>query len=112
MSINWGEEEAGFAENLTDQVTLQVETQAKYAGYIEKQHQEIAKAARLEHTAIPSDFDFDRVSGLSAEVCEKLKRHRPETVAHASRISGVTPAAVSLLLVYLKRKPVVEVACE
>lgn len=112
MTVDWQEQDLRFADSLTEQIKMQVETQAKYAGYIEKQHQEIAKAARLEHTAIPSDFDYDRVSGLSAEVCEKLKRQKPETVAHASRISGVTPAAVSLLLVYIKRKPAAEVICE
>ncbi|MEM9601533.1 MAG: tRNA uridine-5-carboxymethylaminomethyl(34) synthesis enzyme MnmG [Pseudomonadota bacterium] len=84
-------------------VAAQVEVQIKYQGYIERAQQEIAKASRHEHTALPSDFDFGAVHGLSAEVQQKFLEHRPHTVGQASRIPGVTPAAVSLLLVHLKK---------
>ncbi|TAL74128.1 MAG: tRNA uridine-5-carboxymethylaminomethyl(34) synthesis enzyme MnmG, partial [Rhodanobacter sp.] len=84
-------------------VAVQVEVQAKYAGYLERQREEIARLHRQESTAIPSGFDYDRVRGLSTEVLLKLKRSQPATVGQAARISGVTPAAISLLLVHLKR---------
>ncbi|WNL46129.1 tRNA uridine-5-carboxymethylaminomethyl(34) synthesis enzyme MnmG [Dyella sp. BiH032] len=85
-------------------VAAQVEVQAKYAGYLERQREEIERQRRHEQTAIPDGFDYDKVRGLSAEVLLKLKRARPETIGQASRISGVTPAAISLLLVHLKRR--------
>jgi tRNA uridine 5-carboxymethylaminomethyl modification enzyme len=81
----------------------QVEIQAKYEGYIERQREEVARRAELELRALPADLDYREVRGLSAEVQQKLNRHRPETVGQAARISGVTPAAISLLLVHLKR---------
>jgi tRNA uridine 5-carboxymethylaminomethyl modification enzyme len=86
------------------QVAAQVEVQAKYAGYLTRQHDEIARQRRQEDTTIPADFDFDGVRGLSAEVLAKLKAVRPVNVGQAVRISGVTPAAISLLLVHLKRR--------
>ena len=86
------------------QVAAQVEVQAKYAGYLARQHDEIARQRRQEDTAIPADFDFDGVRGLSAEVLAKLKAVRPANVGQAVRISGVTPAAISLLLVHLRRR--------
>jgi len=85
-------------------VASQVEVQVKYAGYLERQREEIERQRRHEHTAIPDGFDYDRVRGLSAEVLLKLKRTLPATLGQAARISGVTPAAVSLLLVHLKRR--------
>ena len=85
-------------------VAEQVEVQAKYAGYVDRQRDEIERQRRHETTAIPAGFDFAAVSGLSAEVRLKLEKARPETLAQAMRISGVTPAAISLLLVHLKRK--------
>jgi tRNA uridine 5-carboxymethylaminomethyl modification enzyme len=85
------------------QAAEQVEIQIKYAGYIERQKDEIAKTMRNENTLIPMDFDFSQISGLSNEVVAKLTDTRPETIGKAGRISGVTPAAVSLLLVYLKK---------
>ncbi|MGO4703155.1 tRNA uridine-5-carboxymethylaminomethyl(34) synthesis enzyme MnmG [Dyella sp. 2RAB6] len=85
-------------------VAAQVEVQAKYAGYLERQREEIARQRRHEQTAIPAGFDYDKVRGLSAEVLLKLKRALPQTIGQASRISGVTPAAISLLLVHLKRR--------
>ena len=85
------------------QVAEQVEIQAKYAGYIERQRDEIERQRRHEEMALPADFDYSQVHGLSREVSEKLGRHRPRTLGQAGRIPGVTPAAVSLLLSHLKR---------
>jgi tRNA uridine 5-carboxymethylaminomethyl modification enzyme len=85
------------------QAAEQVEIQIKYAGYIERQKDEIAKTMRNENTLIPLEFDFSQISGLSNEVVAKLTDSRPETIGKAGRISGITPAAVSLLLVYLKK---------
>jgi len=84
-------------------VAEQVQISAKYAGYIERQQGEIERLKQNENTAIPAEFDYDTVEGLSNEVCQKLKQTLPQTLAQASRIPGVTPAAVSLLLVYLKK---------
>jgi tRNA uridine 5-carboxymethylaminomethyl modification enzyme len=86
-----------------EQAAEQVEIQIKYAGYIERQKDEIAKTLRNENTLIPMDFDFSQISGLSNEVVSKLTDTRPETIGKAGRISGITPAAVSLLLVFLKK---------
>jgi tRNA uridine 5-carboxymethylaminomethyl modification enzyme len=85
-------------------VAAQVEVQVKYAGYLERQREEIERQRRHEHLAIPAGFDYDKVRGLSAEVLLKLKRSLPATVGQAARVSGVTPAAISLLLVHLKRR--------
>ncbi|HMH66440.1 MAG TPA: tRNA uridine-5-carboxymethylaminomethyl(34) synthesis enzyme MnmG, partial [Pinirhizobacter sp.] len=87
-----------------EHVADQVQVQAKYAGYLERQHEEIARHRKNEALAIPAGFDYDRVRGLSAEVLVKLKRGQPATIGQASRISGVTPAAISLLLVHIKRR--------
>jgi tRNA uridine 5-carboxymethylaminomethyl modification enzyme len=84
-------------------VAEQVEIQAKYEGYIERQREEVARRADFESRLLPLDMDYREVRGLSVEVQQKLNRHRPETVGQAARISGVTPAAISLLLVHLKR---------
>jgi tRNA uridine 5-carboxymethylaminomethyl modification enzyme len=84
-------------------VAEQVEIQAKYAGYLERQHAEIEKARRHEQTSIPNLIDYQSVRGLSAEVCQKLSDYRPETIGQASRIPGMTPAAISLLMVHLKK---------
>ena len=81
----------------------QIEVQVRYSGYVERQREEIERARRSESTPIPADFDYAHVSGLSAEVLQKLRATRPETVGQASRIPGMTPAAISLLLVFLKR---------
>jgi tRNA uridine 5-carboxymethylaminomethyl modification enzyme len=89
----------GFAQNVREQAEVNV----KYAGYLTRQQQEIDKASRHENTALPEDLDYSEVRGLSNEVSQKLMQHRPSTIGQASRISGVTPAAVSLLLVHLKR---------
>lgn len=88
----------------TKEETEQAEIDVKYSGYIERQRDEIAKQTANETLAIPADLDYDAVSGLSFEVRQKLKAARPETLGQASRISGVTPAAVTLLLIHLKRR--------
>ncbi len=85
-------------------VAEQVEVQVKYAGYIERQREEIARARRNEESIIPAGFDYGSASGLSAEVSQKLIAHQPQTIGQASRIPGVTPAAISLLLVFLKKR--------
>ena len=84
-------------------VAEQVEIETKYAGYLQRQRDEIARAQRNETTAIPDAFDYAQVRGLSAEVQQKLERVRPQTVGQAQRIPGMTPAAISLLLVHLER---------
>lgn len=84
-------------------VAEQVEIQTKYAGYIERQHEDIARQRRHEQQALPPDLDYAEVHGLSQEAREKLNRHRPHTLGQASRVPGVTPATLSLLLVHLKR---------
>ncbi|MBN7821820.1 tRNA uridine-5-carboxymethylaminomethyl(34) synthesis enzyme MnmG [Bowmanella yangjiangensis] len=86
------------------QAAEQVEIQIKYAGYIERQKDEIERTQRNENTLLPIDLDYAGISGLSNEVVAKLKSARPETVGKASRISGITPAAISLLLVHLKKQ--------
>jgi tRNA uridine 5-carboxymethylaminomethyl modification enzyme len=91
-------------EDMDPQVAEQVEIQAKYAGYIDRQQTEIDKALRYDHLRLPEVIDYKGVPGLSNEVSEKLKKQRPETLGQASRIPGITPAAISLLLVYLKKK--------
>ena len=85
-------------------VAEQVEIQAKYAGYIDRQHLEIARTRESAGMHLPDDFDYSVVHGLSAELREKFERHKPSTVGQAARIPGVTPAAVSLLVIHLKRK--------
>ena len=84
-------------------VAEQLDIQGKYAGYIERQRLEVERNRRSEETALPADFDYAAVAGLSNEVRQKLQRHRPQTLGQAARMEGVTPAAVSLLLIHLKR---------
>ncbi|MBO9354290.1 tRNA uridine-5-carboxymethylaminomethyl(34) synthesis enzyme MnmG [Bordetella petrii] len=86
-----------------DILAEQVEIQVKYAGYIARQQDEVQKHLAHEQQRIPADIDYDAVSSLSFEVRQKLKAHRPETIGQAARVSGVTPAAISLLLIHLKR---------
>jgi tRNA uridine 5-carboxymethylaminomethyl modification enzyme len=89
---------------VSETVGEQVEIQTKYAGYIVRQQNDIDKALRYDHLRLPEALDYKGVPGLSNEVSEKLKTQRPETLGQASRIPGITPAAISLLLVYLKKK--------
>ena len=88
---------------LADAVVEQLEIATRYAGYIDKQHEEVARAAHHENLALPEDLDYGAVRALSFEVRQKLAQHRPRTLGQASRVPGVTPAAVSLLLVHLKK---------
>ncbi len=88
---------------LADLVAEQVEISVKYAGYINKQVDDVARAAHFEHLKLPEDLDYSLVHALSFEARQKLNAHRPETLGQASRISGITPAAISLLLVHLKK---------
>ena len=91
------------AGEIAEQVAEQVEIQAKYSGYVDKQKVEVEKSRRHESKAIPDNIDYADVKGLSNEVRQKLADHKPSTLGQAGRIPGVTPAAVSLLLVYLKK---------
>ena len=93
---------AGLAVD-DEQVAAQVEIQTKYQGYIERQRDEVMRRGDYDALPLPADLDFAAIRGLSAEVRQKLAAHRPETLGQASRISGITPAAISLLLVHLKR---------
>ena len=88
---------------LPENVIEQVEIQVKYQGYIDRQNEEIDSRRDIETLKLPEDIDYSKVKGLSAEVQQKLNQHKPETVGQASRISGITPAAVALLMVHLKR---------
>jgi tRNA uridine 5-carboxymethylaminomethyl modification enzyme len=90
-------------DRLSAQIRAQIEVAAKYAGYIERQEEEIARHRRNEETRLPADLDYARVAGLSNEVRQKLSQARPATVGQAARVPGVTPAAVSILLVHLKK---------
>ena len=92
-----------LGETLAEAVIEQVEIATRYAGYIDKQQDEVSRAAAYEHLRLPSDLDYQAVKALSFEVRQKLAAHRPETLGQASRVPGVTPAAVSLLLVHLKK---------
>ena len=90
----------GFAD---EAVREQVEIQVKYAGYIDRQAKEVERHAHFENLKMPAKFDYMEVNGLSIEVRQKLNKHQPETLGQCGRISGVTPAAISLLLVHLKK---------
>ena len=94
----------GAEPGLTDpKAAEQVEIQIKYEGYVDRQREEVTRQARFESTSLPADLDYRSVRGLSIEVQQKLNKQRPETLGQAARISGITPAAISLLLVHLKR---------
>ncbi|MCG5049976.1 tRNA uridine-5-carboxymethylaminomethyl(34) synthesis enzyme MnmG [Pectobacterium brasiliense] len=94
-----------FAPGLTDeQAAEQVEIQVKYEGYIARQQDEIEKQQRNENALLPADLDYKQVSGLSNEVIAKLNDHKPSSIGQASRISGITPAAISILLIWLKKQ--------
>jgi tRNA uridine 5-carboxymethylaminomethyl modification enzyme len=97
------------AAPLTKQMQDQVEIQIKYKGYIDRQEEDIQKLRRQEDTPLPADFDYQQMQGLSNELKQKLQSVRPENIARASRIPGMTPAAISLLLIYLKKYQAVRV---
>jgi tRNA uridine 5-carboxymethylaminomethyl modification enzyme len=89
--------------DMSTAVVEQLEIAAKYQGYIDRQAEEVARSASYENTVLPSALDYSAVAGLSNEVRQKLAQHRPQTIGQASRVQGVTPAAISLLLIHLKR---------
>ena len=97
-------------EERREQVELQLEAQAKYAGYIELQEREIAKHAKQEALRLPDDIDYAAVYGLSHEARQRLETARPVTLGQASRLEGMTPSAVSLLLVHLKKRQIIKSA--
>ena len=98
------ETEGGLAQSVFAGVVIeQVEIVAKYSGYIERQRDEVGRAAHYEHLKLPDELDYMQVSALGFEARQKLSKHRPETLGQASRISGITPATISLLLVHLKK---------
>ncbi len=103
VSYSQALELAGIAAVADAKVCEQVEVQAKYAGYIDRQQDEIERQRRHEETALPCDLNYDQVQGLSAEVRSKLADSRPATIGQAARIPGMTPAGVSLLLVHLRK---------
>jgi tRNA uridine 5-carboxymethylaminomethyl modification enzyme len=94
---------AELGGSLAEAVIEQVEISIKYAGYIDKQNDEVERAAYYENLRLPDDLDYMAVSALSHEVRQRLSKHRPETLGQASRMSGITPAAISLLLIHLKK---------
>lgn len=100
------QESLELKQHLIEQVLFQVETQAKYQGYIDRQEEEIIKLQRQEDMIIPDDFNYKSVSGLSNEVVEKLTKVKPHSLAMAGRIAGITPAAITLLLISLKKQEI------
>jgi tRNA uridine 5-carboxymethylaminomethyl modification enzyme len=95
--------EAELGMELADVVIEQVEISVKYAGYINKQNEDVERAAHYEHLRLPTELDYSKVTALSFEARQKLAAQRPETLGQASRISGITPATISLLLIHLKK---------
>jgi len=95
---------AGFGEGVDETVKEQVEIQAKYSGYIDRQKDEIERNKKQQNQVLPFDIDYSVIGGLSSEIIQKLQTVKPETIGQAARISGVTPAAISLLLITLKKK--------
>ena len=87
-------------------VIEQIEIASKYAGYIDRQRDEVQRAAHYENLKLPEDLDYNQITALSIEIRQRLTRYRPETLGQASRLSGITPAAISLLLIHLKRSRV------
>ncbi|WHZ09912.1 MAG: tRNA-5-carboxymethylaminomethyl-2-thiouridine(34) synthesis protein MnmG [Burkholderiaceae bacterium] len=104
MSLDGGKYAAPDDAGLGSAEIEQIEIAAKYAGYIDRQHDEVERSAAFESLALPPDLDYSQVAALSIEVRQKLVKHRPETLGQASRISGVTPAAISLLLIHLRKR--------
>ena len=109
-AVGDGEWRTGMADEDIGQVELQLEVQARYAGYIERQRREIEKHARQEKLVLPADLDYSTVSGLSTEARQRLEVARPATLGHASRLEGVTPSTVSLLLIHLKKRQLQKVS--
>jgi tRNA uridine 5-carboxymethylaminomethyl modification enzyme len=104
LSLTGAGEGATNREDIDDQVRQQIEIAAKYQGYIDRQQEEIERQKGSENMVLPADLDYRDVHGLSIEAQQKLNAQRPQTIGQAGRISGITPATISLLLVYLKRR--------
>jgi tRNA uridine 5-carboxymethylaminomethyl modification enzyme len=107
-AISPGDLPVGAGTLLAAQVAEQVEIHVKYQGYIERQEEDVRKLKRQENTSLPADFDYQQMQGLSNELKQKLLKARPESIAKANRIPGITPAAISLLLIYLKKYQAVQ----
>ena len=105
-----GAAESGLADEQFEQVALQVEVQARYAGYIDRQHREIEKHSKQESLRLPEDIDYAAVDGLSNEARQRLEAARPVTLGQASRLEGMTPSAVSLLLIHLRKRQLLKSA--
>jgi len=103
-AVGAGDWRDGMNDEQAGQVELQLEVQARYAGYIERQQREIDKHAKQEQLVLPADIEYSSVTGLSTEARQRLEATRPSTIGHASRLEGVTPATVSLLLIHLKKR--------
>ena len=93
-----------YKQEMIEQIELQLETRAKYAGYIDRQEREIAKHAKQEALILPEDIDYEKIHGLSNEARQRLRTTRPDTLGQASRLEGITPATLSLLLIHLKKR--------
>ena len=89
--------------NVASDIDAQAEVQIKYAGYVNRQLEIVERFKKMEHARLPEDIDYSKISGLSREVCEKLMRIKPRSLGQAARISGVTPAAVTLLSFFIKK---------
>ena len=98
------------SDEQVEQVELAIEVRAKYAGYIDRQHREIEKHAKQERLKLPADIDYAAVDGLSNEARQRLESARPVTLGQASRLEGMTPSAVSLLLIHLKKRQLARTA--
>lgn len=103
-AVGSGDWRCGQTEELIEQVTLQLEVQATYHGYIERQQREIDRHSKQESLRLPDDIDYQHVTGLSHEARQRLARVRPATLGQASRLEGMTPSAISLLLIHLKKR--------
>ncbi len=101
---HWGKSDDTIGIEQIEQIELQLEVQAKYQGYIERQQREIERQAKQASLRLPADLDYSNVTGLSTEALQRLKSARPATLGHASRLEGMTPSAVSLLLIHLKKR--------
>ena len=103
MNTQMLSESVGFGPALAASVIEQVEIASKYSGYIDRQKDDVQRAVHYESLKLPQDLDYMQVSAMSIEARQKLNRHRPETLGQASRISGITPATISLLTIHLKK---------
>jgi tRNA uridine 5-carboxymethylaminomethyl modification enzyme len=94
----------GRLKDFDQNIVLQVEVELKYAGYIDRQMEMVGRFKKIENFRLPEDLDYSDIKGLSREACEKLTKIKPKSLGQASRISGITPAAISLLSIHLRRR--------